>query len=82
MFKRLSLPIFGVLRILVAGYVLLVLLEKPANKDRKSEFSNKPVTENRSDDSSSKNYKISESDIFMQKARSLIGTELCLLWLD
>ena len=55
--KRLSLPIFGVLRVLVAGYVLLVLLEKPANKDRKSEFSNKPITENRPDNSSSKNTK-------------------------
>ena len=42
MIKRLSLAVFGVLRILVAKYVLLVLLEKPANKDRKSEFPNKP----------------------------------------
>ena len=30
---------------------------KPANKDRKSEFPNKPITENRPDDSSSKNTK-------------------------
>ena len=44
--KRLSLPIFGVLRVLVAKFVLLALLEKPANKDSKSEFSNKPVNEN------------------------------------
>ena len=57
MFKRLSLPIFGVPRVLVAGYVLLVLLEKPADKDRKSELSNEPITENRPDDSSSKNTK-------------------------
>ena len=54
MIKRLSLAVFGVLRGLVARYVLLVLLEKPANKDRKSEFPNKPITENRPDDSSSK----------------------------
>ena len=52
-----SPKIFGVLRVLVAGYVLLVPLEKPANKDRKSEFSNKPITENRPNDSSSKNTK-------------------------
>ena len=30
-------------------------MEKPANKDRQSEFPNKPITENRPDDSSSKN---------------------------
>ena len=42
MIKRLSLPIFGVLRELVARYVLFVILEKPANKGR-----NKPITENR-----------------------------------
>ena len=65
MIKRLSLSVFSVLRVLVARYVLLVLLEKPANKDRKSEFLNKPITENR-------------PDIFMQKARSLIGTDLSL----
>ena len=53
--KRLSLVVFGVLRVLVARYVLLALLEKPANKDRKSEFPNKPITENRPDDSSYKN---------------------------
>ena len=54
--KRLSLAVFGVLRVLVTRYVLLVLLEKPAHiKDRKSEFPNKPTTENRPDDSSSKN---------------------------
>ena len=53
--KRLSLAVFGVLRVLVAKYVLLVLLEKPANMDRKSAFPNKPITENRPDDSSSKN---------------------------
>ena len=47
MFKGFFLPIFGFLRVLVAGYVLLVLLEKPANQDRKSELSNKPITENR-----------------------------------
>ena len=47
MIKRLSLPVFGVLRVLVARYVLLVLLEKPANKDIKSEFQNKPITEKR-----------------------------------
>ena len=35
MIKRLSLPIFGVLRGLVARYVLFVLLEKSANKSRK-----------------------------------------------
>ena len=52
--KRLSLAVFGVLRVLVARYVLLVLLEKPANKDRKSEFPSKPITENGPDDSSSK----------------------------
>ena len=42
--KRFCLAAFGVLRELVARYVLLVLLEKPANKDRKSEFPNKPIT--------------------------------------
>ena len=47
MIKRLSLPIFDVLRELVARYVLFVLLEKPANKGRKPEFPNKPLTENR-----------------------------------
>ena len=55
MIKRLSLAVFYVLRVPVARYILLVLLEKPANKDRKSEFPNKPITENRPDDSSSKN---------------------------
>ena len=57
MIKRLSLPVCGVLRVLVAsyGHIVLVLLEKPANKDRKSEFPKKPITENRPDDSSSKN---------------------------
>ena len=55
MIKRLSLTEFGVLRILVARYVLIVLLEKPANKDRKSEFPNKPITDNRPNDSFSKN---------------------------
>ena len=55
MIKRLSLPVFGVLRVLLSRYVFLVLLEKPANKDRKSEFPNKPITENRLDDSSFKN---------------------------
>ena len=55
MIKRLSLAVFGVLRVLVARCLLLVLLEKPANKERKSEFPNKPITENRADDSSSKN---------------------------
>ena len=54
MIKRHSSPIFGVLRVLVAGSVLLVPLEEPANKDRKSEFPNKPITENRPNDSSSK----------------------------
>ena len=53
--KRLSLAVFGVLRVLVAGCVLLVLLEKSANKERKSEFTNKSITGNRADDSSSKN---------------------------
>ena len=52
--KRLSLAVFVVLRVLVARYVLLVLLVKPANKDKKSEFPNKPITENWPDDSSSK----------------------------
>ena len=47
MIKRLPLPIFGVLRELAARYVLFLLLEKPANKDRKPEFPNKPITENR-----------------------------------
>ena len=48
MIRRLSCPIFGVLRELVARYALFVLLEKPADKDRrKSEFPNKSVTENR-----------------------------------
>ena len=55
MIKRPSLAVVGVLRVLVERYVLLALLEKPANKDRKSEFPNKPITENRPDDSSSKN---------------------------
>ena len=55
MIKRLCLALFGVLRVPVARCVLLVLLEKPANKDRKSEFPNKPITENRPDNSSSKN---------------------------
>ena len=55
MIKRLSLSVFGVLRVLVARYALLVLLEKPVNKDRKLEFPNKPITENRPDDSSFKN---------------------------
>ena len=55
MIKRLSFAVFGVLRVLIARYVLFVLLEKPANKDRKSEFPNKPITENRPDDSFSKN---------------------------
>ena len=82
MITSLSLAVFGVLRVLVVRYVLLVLLEKPANKDRKSEFPNKPITENRPDDSSSKKKRISQSDILMQKARSLIGTDLCLFWLD
>ena len=63
MIKRYSLPIFGVLRVLVAGYVLLVPLEKPIdqdrksefpNQDRKSEFPNKPITKSRPDDSSFK----------------------------
>ena len=44
--KRFSLPILGVLRGLVARYVVFVLLEKPANKGRKPEFPNKPITEN------------------------------------
>ena len=52
--KRLSLAVFGVLRVLVARYVLLLLLEKPGSKDRKSEVPNKPITENRPDDNSSK----------------------------
>ena len=47
MIKRLSLPVFGVLRELVARCVLFILLEKPANKGRKPEFQNKPITENR-----------------------------------
>ena len=47
MIKRLSPPIFGVLRELVARYVLFVLLEKPSNKGRKLEFPNNPITENR-----------------------------------
>ena len=47
MIKRLSLPVFDVLRELVARYVFFVLLEKPANKNRKSEFLIKPITENR-----------------------------------
>ena len=55
MIKRLSVPVFGVLRVLVARYALFVLLEKPANKDRKSEFPKKPITENKPDDSFSKN---------------------------
>ena len=55
MIQKNSLLVFGALRVLVAKYVLLVLLEKPANKDRKSEFPNKPITENRPDNSSSKN---------------------------
>ena len=55
MVKRRSLAVSGVLRVLVARYVLLVLLKKPANKDRKSEFPNKPITEKRPDGSSSKN---------------------------
>ena len=55
MIKRLSLLVVGVLRVLVARYVLLIMLEKPANKDRKSEFLNKPITESRPDNSSSKN---------------------------
>ena len=36
--KRLSFAIFGILRILVASYVLLVLLEKPANKAENQNF--------------------------------------------
>ena len=55
MIKRLSIPIFDVLRELVARNVILVLLEKPANKDRKPKFPNKPLTKNRPDDSSRKN---------------------------
>ena len=55
MIKRLSLAVFGVLRVLVARYVLLILLEKPANKDRKSKLRNMPIPENRPDDSYSKN---------------------------
>ena len=47
MIKRLSLPIFGVLRDLVASYVHFVPLEEPANKGRKPEFPNKRITENR-----------------------------------
>ena len=46
MIKRLP-SIFRILRELVARYVLFVLMEMPANKDRKSEFPNKPITENR-----------------------------------
>ena len=38
MITRLSLAVFGVLRVLVARYVLLVLLEKPANKDKNQNF--------------------------------------------
>ena len=53
--KRLSLAVFGVLRVLVTRYVLLVLLVKPDKKDKKSEFPNKPIIENRPNDSSSKN---------------------------
>ena len=54
MITRLSLPIFFALIVLVAGHVLRFPLEKPANKDNKSECLNKPITENRPDDSSSK----------------------------
>ena len=55
MIKRLSIPIFGVLRELVARYVFLVLLEKFANKDRKPKFPNKPLTKNKHNDSPAKN---------------------------
>ena len=53
MIKRLSLPTLDVLRELNAREVFLVLLEKPADKDRKPKFSNQP--KNRSDNSSLKN---------------------------
>ena len=55
--RRLSIPIFDVLRKLVARYVSLVLLEKPVNKDRKPKFPNKALTKNRPNDNSSKNIK-------------------------
>ena len=55
MIKRLSIPIFGVLRELVGRYVFLVLLEKLANKDRKPNFPNKPLTKNKHNNSSPKN---------------------------
>ena len=45
--RRLSLPIFGVLRELVARCVIFVLLERPADKEKKSEFPEKPITKNR-----------------------------------
>ena len=38
MIKRLSLRTFDVLRERAARYVLLILLEKPANKDKKRNF--------------------------------------------
>ena len=81
MIRRHSFPIFGALRVLVAGYGFLVPLEKPANNDRKSESLKKPITENRLVQFFQR-YKISQSDIFMQKARFLTGTDLCLFWLD
>ena len=55
--RRLSIPIFGVLREPVARYVFLVLLEKSANKDRKPKLPNKLLTKNRPNDSSLKNTK-------------------------
>ena len=55
--RRLPIPIFGVLRKLIARYVFLVLLEKPADKDRKSKFPNKALTNKRPNDSSPKNTK-------------------------
>ena len=73
--RRLSIPIFGVLR-------ELVLLEKPANKNRKLKFPTKPLTKNRPNDSPSKNAVYKPKCYFHAKARSSIGTDLCLSWLS
>ena len=55
--RRLSIAILGVLRELVARYIFFVLFEKPATKDRKTEFLNKSLAKNRPSDTSPKNTK-------------------------
>ena len=67
--RRLPISIFSVLRKLVERFALLVLLKKPANKDRKPKFPNKALT---------KTVLPKVQNKFMQKAGSLIGTDLCM----